>query len=717
MRVLLLSPIFPPAKGGAAIAFNYLCHILKKNSKVSEIFLLTGWRKNIPVIDKSGKLTVVRALNYENRRNPLLNFTWNTTLIREFIKSVTPGLIIFHSFILPFREYYGELFKQCGECRIYLYKTDLLPVSDFPELTGVIYLSRNLERKLVDEMGIPAAKLSFVPPLFKPPRLPERKSKNSPGPPYPFPYILFVGSVEPMKGVFELIRAFKFLKPEFPRLKLIVIGPGPGGITFFPDVLFYKELNKSTVYRHIKHAEVIVLPSYAEGIPRVAMETLYLKRPLIISKVAEETRGLPPTQILERIEAREIAAKIKGILKGGTFRYDFPWEELAFKRVEGAWNELVHRACRHLPAQPGHIKGEGLLPFTDTVNLKEKFRAAQSYAMAIEKAGDWRAIPRGIKEHIPSLEKIQYIDLLKTLNRKNFSTVITGICRSPFLLAPEKKALLKEVLTQLENKYRLYLQKQETDRCFLPLVPLVSTDMLFLGRYFLRQKQPAEAKDYLLKGLDILPEGTHLQLYHHLLAGAGSLLEPTEHEAVTDAFRCFLDRLDPGQLLDIAEESQLSFLNSFTCMETVFRAFQQSLRVVGSPGHTWKESVEKEFKLYYLWASYREKNGDPRWRDDLETSVRLLARKRGKSAVEIYRMASIYKRLNHRTKAVAGFKRVIGTADNVGLLSGSYFHLGELALFRRRTRQAHEYFICCMEYNPMHQKAAAYLDELKEISK
>jgi hypothetical protein len=109
MRILLLTPLFPPNKGGASLAFDYLSRIFSQNENVSDILVVSGWKKAKKLCRVNGKITNVKILNYGNCQNPVYRLIWNTLIIREIIARYRPHIIIFHSVILPFREYYHAL--------------------------------------------------------------------------------------------------------------------------------------------------------------------------------------------------------------------------------------------------------------------------------------------------------------------------------------------------------------------------------------------------------------------------------------------------------------------------------------------------------------------------------------------------------------------------------------------------------------------------------
>lgn len=109
-------------------------------------------------------------------------------------------------------------------------------------------------------------------------------------------YILFVGRLDPIKGIDVLINAYNKVCINFPRIKLAIMGSGD----------FEKDLRKlsrnksnivflghiSDVYEKnaiIKNSTLLVLPSYYEALPMVVLEAMAAGKPVIATK----TGGTP----------------------------------------------------------------------------------------------------------------------------------------------------------------------------------------------------------------------------------------------------------------------------------------------------------------------------------------------------------------------------------------------------------------------------------------
>lgn len=122
---------------------------------------------------------------------------------------------------------------------------------------------------------------------------------QGPKPPPPEQHrLVSIGRLAEEKGQLLLIEAVSHLKQQNIRCDLILIGDGPMREAIQQLVLRHGLddrvrvagwLNADAVRREILDSRALVLPSFAEGLPVVIMETLALERPVIATYIA----GIP----------------------------------------------------------------------------------------------------------------------------------------------------------------------------------------------------------------------------------------------------------------------------------------------------------------------------------------------------------------------------------------------------------------------------------------
>ncbi len=97
--------------------------------------------------------------------------------------------------------------------------------------------------------------------------------------------LLYVGIVYAHKGVFELLRAFARIAPDFPDARLALVGPGhpdelaalrteARGLGLAERALVLGPAPRATLPGLLAAAELFVFPSYLEGSPRALIEAM-----------------------------------------------------------------------------------------------------------------------------------------------------------------------------------------------------------------------------------------------------------------------------------------------------------------------------------------------------------------------------------------------------------------------------------------------------------
>lgn len=108
-------------------------------------------------------------------------------------------------------------------------------------------------------------------------------------------HVAFVGRLDAVKGVPLLLQSFATARARHPQARLTIAGDGPArtaletqaaalGIT--SAVRFTGYLDEVAVATLLEQADMLVLPSFAEGLPVVLMEAMASRIPVIATQVA-----------------------------------------------------------------------------------------------------------------------------------------------------------------------------------------------------------------------------------------------------------------------------------------------------------------------------------------------------------------------------------------------------------------------------------------------
>lgn len=203
------------------------------------------------------------------------------------------------------------------------------------------------------------------------------------------PILLVLGRLEPQKGHRVLLEALPAVRREFPRVRLVCAGEGAlrqdlerqtAALSLQSAVRFVGY--QSNVQDWLALADITVLPSFWEGLPLVAIESLAASRPIVATAVdgtpeivVNEKTGLtvPPgdacklaNAILRLLQKPELRKKL-AVAGRRRVLERFSQEQQIKKTAEfylRAWELRAHRVTSRVPGAvaPGPAaRGESLL--------------------------------------------------------------------------------------------------------------------------------------------------------------------------------------------------------------------------------------------------------------------------------------------------------------------------------------------------------------------
>lgn len=336
MNLLFLIPKFPPSVGGAATNYKILIDELQKNGCVREVYVLTSWvKRKAKISEKHGKVRILRLIypragfGKESFIKRGISFILNQFSICFFLPIV---VYLKHIDILHFHSTYchikGKYENFLFICLLRILKLKHSLVMDVQDLgwvpkrrvdvhkiicasENIFYLMRGVDNN--------AKKCVHLPIPFRRPELLINDKVND------FkkfePYILFIGNIEELKGIYELINAFELLGTQYKKYNLVLVGPNGLGNSFTSKIkqnhkIIYVGPQPHTRIPNIIYcSEVVVLPSKSEGMPRVCLEAISLGKKVILPPGIPEFNRWCPEFVLSKVTPEEVALKIKEVLK------------------------------------------------------------------------------------------------------------------------------------------------------------------------------------------------------------------------------------------------------------------------------------------------------------------------------------------------------------------------------------------------------------------
>ena len=224
------------------------------------------------------------------------------------------------------------------------YLSRVLPLAD-----ALVAPSAALARSLC-RLGVPEERIHIVrngvdTSIFHP--RDRGTTRRALGVPEDAELVVFVGRLEPQKGVRELLGAFGTLSALRPRLRLALLGGGvelaavqqraafTGGRMHVPG-----PLPMSEVAAWMAAADVVTLPSYAEGSPNVVLEALASGRPVVATHVGGIPEAIQGEDLGILVPARE-EEPLRVALSAAL---DKTWDEKRLVAASpGSWDESAQR--------------------------------------------------------------------------------------------------------------------------------------------------------------------------------------------------------------------------------------------------------------------------------------------------------------------------------------------------------------------------------------
>ena len=350
------SPVASVGEGSSGGMSIYLSNLCKRISKNMEVDIFCRGIKKEKKVDRCN-LIYLNDMNMEEFQEEIIRFHvkkkydiihshyWLSGIVAMRIKKLFPSLIWIHSF------HTIEALKRITRDEVRIEKErDITRLCDF--IISPTYEEKRWIRKLH-----PKVSLGVIPHGVSNHDFPFGRdgSRN----------ILFVGRVDPVKGIEMLAEALKFIKGDFV---LNIVGGPSKDIDYYESikantsrypVRFLGKIPHKELYKIYRDSCMLVLPSYYESFGLVALEAMSCGRPVIgfsdtsLSEVVGDRAGI----FVER-NTREFARAINFLLENTSKRYDFgkiagqralnySWEKTSRRYIEIYKRIKKEHACNN----------------------------------------------------------------------------------------------------------------------------------------------------------------------------------------------------------------------------------------------------------------------------------------------------------------------------------------------------------------------------------
>jgi glycosyltransferase involved in cell wall biosynthesis len=327
MVIWLIYGLFKPYTNGCASDGEMLIRGLPCNDHIRRVFLVTEYARG-ELWRSEGKVTLLRILprrdsrEFNGRLRRSITFVIEHAILLALVLFVgifrRKDVVHFHSrLVYPWTGFAVRLVRVRALADVRDNFADARSVAAFP-------LSVYVSRQIYDGLRrcIPEQRLVHVPVPLDTGEIAKLGRRGTPARELSRPYFLFVGTLYASKGILELIEAYR----EYRRIhgsaspQLVLAGENrlqrdglesqidPNTV---PGVTSLGSIPREDVYALMAGADRLILPSKAEGMPRVCLEAMALGVPVICPpRVVEfETwcpqcvlREITPAAILEMLE-------------------------------------------------------------------------------------------------------------------------------------------------------------------------------------------------------------------------------------------------------------------------------------------------------------------------------------------------------------------------------------------------------------------------------
>ena len=335
MKVLILTPIFPPTTGGASTYYATLVREIFRQDKKITISVITERISGRAAVEKQheSRLSVFRVFPYRAGRHlGFLSKLWRYAIqnvqylfLPWAAARLNADLVIIHSsfhnhanllhFIIP------HILRRCPV--IADVRDQQLPLVKFDQLnsySAIICCSLNVMAHINQSPSL-ARKSTHI-PVIQTPISKERHSLNITLQKFKLldkQFILFSGLLKEAKGVGSLLKAFEELQHRSIDVELILAGINKDPVLekkamHISRVKLLGEVAREELLDLMSAARININPSSSEGMPRSSLEALALGASVLLPRGIPEFEISCPKFVIRSTEHTDLADQIQSEL-------------------------------------------------------------------------------------------------------------------------------------------------------------------------------------------------------------------------------------------------------------------------------------------------------------------------------------------------------------------------------------------------------------------
>jgi len=330
MHPLIITPLYPPAVGGAATYYSQIAVELIQRQEIRALTILTERYSGQPRIHQAGKLTILRLLPTRiaqpQRAYPIhaatyiLTQGWFASRLPKLVRGRDIDLVHFHT------RYASGLFpasiRRCGVPAVADLRDKLVEPTKLVGMADRLICCCEGVYQFALAGGFPPDRADLVPLSFTPPTPPTSAQIQQVRDTYGIgdaPYLLFVGDVNENKGVLDLLQAYSQWRSKHSDVGLVIVGVNRMGRMFQNQVdatqgaTYLSGQPRKTVLTLMAGAEMVVLPSRSEGLPRVILEAIALGRKVVAPPNIPEFDRHIPDFILPQVDVTTLVETLERV--------------------------------------------------------------------------------------------------------------------------------------------------------------------------------------------------------------------------------------------------------------------------------------------------------------------------------------------------------------------------------------------------------------------